>query len=161
MTLRSGDNLDHDTAVVKTILFLRRYCRDKKWFIEMNYHVDYPEEFKKQLPRNRDHFEHTFDFCIQDEHYKPLMFGEMNGEIGYWFQPRKSKNVYTIANPTRHSKESQKKNDKINMNYVEKYHPNAVYKVLLKEEVNGDAKDPDKEKNSLQYLQRELIDWIK
>jgi len=36
-----------------------------------------------------------------------------------------------------------------------------IYKVLLKEEINGDIKDKDREKNTIQYMQRELLEFIK
>ena len=163
-TIKSGEPLDHLAAVTKTGLFLIKFRKSKKWDVDLNHHVNYPYNFiKEQFPtnRNRDHFEHNFDLCLRDEHFRPIAFIEINGDVGYLFEGGKTKKHYKIAKPTKHSKKQQQINDGINKAYVERYHPNAKYITLLKEEVNGDAKDPDRIKNSMQYLQRELIEWIK
>ena len=161
-TLKKGEPDDHFAAVVKTALFLNKYKRDESWIIDINFPVSYSPEFVKQMwPRktSRTCFGHIFDLCIRDYHFKPLAFIEMNGEVGYWFDGKKSKRHWKIANPTKHSKKLQQINDGINESYAESI--GAEYIVLLKEEINGDAKDPDREKNSFQELQRGLRDWIK
>ena len=161
-TVKRGPPDDHEAAVVKTVLFLNKYKRDPSWMIDMDYPVSYPEDFVKEMwPRKtrRTNFGHLFDICIRDWHYSPIAFIEMNGNIGYWFDGKRSKRHWKIAAPTKHSKKAQQENDGINKSYAEKV--GVPYIVLLKEEINGDAKDPDREKNSFQMLQRGLKDWIK
>ena len=161
-TKKHGPPDDHQAAVVKTVLFLNKYKRDPTWMVDMDYPVKYPEDFVKQMwPKKtrRTHFGHEFDICIRDWHFKPLAFIEMNGDVGYWFDGKASKRHWKMANPTKHSKKSQQENDGINLSYAQSI--GADYITLKKEEINGDAKDPEREKNSFQELQRGLRDWIK
>ena len=165
-TFKKGESPDHMLAVDKVYGFLE----DRKkgnWIISINTPVRYPQEIIDQLPDNRTHKGHIFDVSINEPLFDPdgecligiktIAFIEINGNVGYKYYD------YTggirRANPTKHSKELQKRNDKINKNYCEL--KGIKYITLLKEEINGDIADEDRIKNTTEYLQRELLEFIK
>jgi hypothetical protein len=168
-TFKPGEPLDHIMAVEKVYEFLE-HNRNEKWFIDVNVPVVYPSEINKQLPKNRTFGGHTFDLGV----YAPVFVEdtdndikyirefrlkaviEINGNVGYKYE---TPHGIKRANPTKHSKELQKRNDKINKNYCK--NEGIKYIVLLKEEIMGDIKDKDKEKNTIQYMQRNLLEFIK
>jgi len=163
-TFKYGEPLDHMMAVEKVFDFLRR--NQEKYFIDVAIPITYPPQIIKQLPKTRTHNGHTFDLgiyeTVKDElgvvvDLKILAYIEINGNVGYKYIDGAGRTQK--ANPTKHSKALQKRNDKINKNYCEL--KGIIYKVLLKEEINGDIKDKDKEKNTIQYMQRELLEFIK
>ena len=175
-TFRKGEPIDHAQAVLKTVDFSWKNRKDKRWGVHANKHIPYPEGFivqEKLRDSNRDHFEHYFDWVMYDEHGRIFLFGEMNGRVGYNFKAKKTKNRYEIAAPTKHENQIQKENDALNKGLIDylkehphddpeiKVHPDAVYFVLMKEEVNGDASDPDRIKNTNLHLWRELQPWMK
>ena len=166
-TFKKGESEDHFYAVAKVFHFLEQNKKWPRWLIDIGCPVTYPEEILKQLPKSRVHDGHTFDLGIYEPvmdtdnimivNIKPLAFIEINGNVGYKYLDGGGR--VQKANPTKHSKELQKRNDKINKNYCE--NAGIIYKTLLKEEINGDIKDPDRVKNTTQYLQRELLEFIR
>jgi len=166
-TFKPGESEDHMFAVAKVFHFLEQNKKWRIWFIDVACPVTYPPEIVKQLPKNRIYKGHTFDLGIYEPvldndgesivNMKPLVYIEINGNIGYDYYDGAGR--IQKANPTKHSKELQNKNDKINKNYCE--NAGIIYKTLLKEEINGDIKDPDRVKNTTQYLQRELLEFIR
>ena len=169
-TLRKGAPLDHEMAVSEVYHFLNINKKEPGWLIDMNAPVMYPTKIIKQLPVNREYRGHVFDLAIYNvvvdmeygldaniPKYIPIAYIEINGNVGYKYLDGAGR--VQKANPTKHSKELQKRNDKINKNYCED--EGIIYKTLLKEEINGDLRDPDKLKNTQLYLRRELLEFIK
>ena len=169
-TFKKGESEDHIYAVGKVYHFLQQSIPiHTKLMVDIGPPVTYPPEILKQLPKNREYGGHTFDLGIYqivvDMKYgldanvpmiKPVAYIEINGNVGYDYYDGAGRVKH--ANPTKHSKALQKRNDKINKNYCELM--GIKYITLLKEEIMGDIKDKDQEKNSLQYLQRELIEFL-
>ena len=166
-TLRKGEPLDHEMAVSEVYHFLNVNKKEARWLIDINVPVTYPTKIIKQLPTGRQYKGHTFDLAIYEAIYdkesesiidlKAIAYIEINGNIGYDYLDGAGRIAH--ANPTKHSKDIQKRNDKINKNYCED--EGIIYKTLLKEEINGDLRDPDKLKNTQLYLRRELLEFIK
>ena len=169
-TFKYGEPLDHKIAVNKVQNFLRDNFKQENRFVFTDIDVDYSPDIISQLPKSRQHDGHTFDLGIFDKivnmefgldanipMLKPLAYIEINGNIGYDYIDGALNIAH--ANPTKHSKALQKRNDKINKNYCENL--GIKYITLLKEEINGDIKDKDIEKNTIQYMQRELLEFIK
>jgi len=169
-TFQPGEPLDHQMAVNKVQNFLRDNFKQENRFVFTDIDVDYSPDIISQLPKIRRHDGHTFDLGIFDKivnmDYKfndnipqliPRAYIEINGNVGYDYYDGAGRVVH--ANPTKHNKALQKRNDKINKNYCENM--DIKYITLLKEEINGDIKDKDQEKNTIQYMQRELLEFIK
>jgi len=166
-TFKPGESEDHMFAVTKVFHFLEQNKKWPRWFIDVACPVTYPPEIIKQLPKNRVHKGHTFDLGIYEPildsdgesivNMKPIAYIEINGNIGYDYYDGAGRIQH--ANPTKHSKELQKRNDKINKNYCE--NAGIIYKTLLKEEVLGNCTDKDYLKDSQLYLNRELLEFIK
>ena len=161
LTFKHGETEDHKMAVDEVYWFLENHKLDYRWFINVNCPVEYPPEIVAQLPKNRTYKGHLFDVGIyqvsQFAKHTPLAFIEINGNVGYDYIDGVDRIQH--ANPTKHSLKKQQQNDKINKNYCEL--KGIIYKTLLKEEINGDIKDKDRKKNSLVYLTRELLEFIK
>lgn len=171
-TIKKGPSIDHELAVDKVFWFLNENKREEEWIIDKDIPLTYPGEFKKQLPRTRTFNGHKGDLGIIEPVYDDnknlvdfnlLALIEMNGNIGFYYpdpvtgKPKK-------ANPTKHSKANQIKNDKIVRNYLEKYSPSTKYIVLLKEEVLGDCgkngKDEEYKTATIRHLFDELKEWV-
>jgi len=174
-TFKRGEAEDHFYAVAKVFGFLNQSLK-KGYVVDINAKVDYPPEIVKQLPKNRTHKGHTFDLVINqvvvDLHraeiprWIPVAYIEINGNVGYDYLDGVGRVKH--ANPTKHSLEKQKRNDKINKNYCE--NAGIIYKVLLKEEINGHVPkgelyhadgEAERTKDMIIYLQRELLEFIK
>jgi len=169
-TFKKGESEDHFFAVGKVYAFLEKNMPEyMKYMVDISPPVVYPQKILKQLPLSRAFGGHTFDLgiyqIIVDMKYgldanvpmiKPVAYIEINGNVGYDYYDGAGRIKH--ANPTKHSKALQKRNDKINKNYCEVL--DIKYITLLKEEIMGDIKDKDQEKNTIQYLQRELLEFI-
>jgi len=166
-TFKKGEPLDHEMAVSEVYHFLNTHKKYPYWFVDINVPVMYPTKIIKQLPINREFRGHVFDLAIYEPIFstdgedivnlKPIVYIEINGNVGYDYLDGAGRVAH--ANPTKHSKKQQQQNDKINKNYCED--EGIIYKTLLKEEINGDLRDPDKLKNTQLYLRRELLEFIK
>jgi len=177
-TFKKGESEDHFYAVAKVFDFLNQSLK-KGYIVGIGAKVDYPPEIVTQLPKNRTHKGHTFDLVIYHEivdmkygldanipKWLPIAYIEINGNVGYDYLDGVGRVKH--ANPTKHSLKKQQQNDKINKNYCENL--DIVYKVLLKEEINGHVPkgelyhadgEAERTKDMIIYLQRELLEFIK
>ena len=91
----------------------------------------------------------------------PLAVIEIMGNVGFYYRSISGK--VKRGRATRHSKERQMQNDKINRNFIEKYHAGTKYIPLLKEEILGDCgKDgKDDTHDTIRYLAENLGGYIK
>ena len=171
-TIKRGPPLDHELAVDKVFWFLNNNKREDNWIIDKDIPLTYSQEFKRQLPKVRTFNGHTGDLGIYEPifdvnknliGFELLALIEINGNIGFYYHHPVTGKVKR-GTATKHSKESQKRNDKIVRNYLEKYHPNAKYIVLLKEEVLGDCgkngKDEEYKTTTIRQLKEDLAEWI-
>lgn len=174
-TIKKGEPLDHLLAVSKVFWFLDKNKKNKDWIVDVGVGLRYSDEFAKQLPKSMNYKGHAFDLVIMERVFDPdgevvinLKFKaviEIGGNIGfYYLDPVTGKP--TKANPTRHSKPLQKRNDKIVQNFL-KSEPrlkHCKYITLLKEEILGDCgkngKDDSYKTNTIRYLEENLRDWI-
>jgi hypothetical protein len=183
-TFKKGETEDHMYAVGKVYAFLYDNMPEQyKYMVDIGCPVTYPPEILKQLPKNREYGGHTFDLGIYqivvDMKYgldanvpmiKPIAYIEINGNVGFNYYDGAGRIKH--ANPTKHSLEKQKKNDKINKNYCELM--GIKYITPLKEEIMGDVdkSEPkwtqeqrdnaaqERKKNMIIHLQRELIEFL-
>jgi len=119
--------------------------------------------FANQLPKNRVCSEHEADLGIvcnpsSKDEQKLVAIIEIHGDVGFWYMdPITGKKAK--ANPTRHSKPAQKRNDKLVKNYCE---TNGIkYIVLKKEEVLGDCTHKDYVSTSFKQIRKELKEFLK
>lgn len=169
---KPGEALDHFLAVDKVFWFLNNNKREQEWIIDKEVPLTYTPEFKKQLPKVRTFNGHTGDLGIYEPIYHEgelrdfnlLALIEINGNIGFYYRHPVTGKVKR-GTATKHSKANQIRNDKIVKNYLEEYHPSAVYKVLLKEEVLGDCgkngKDEEYKTATIRHLFEELKEWVR
>ena len=171
-TIKKGEPLDHILAVQKVYWFLINNKREEHWIIDKDIPLTFTPEFKKQLPKVRTYNGHTGDLGIYEPIYEDgeirdfnlLALIEINGNIGFYYHHPITGKVKR-GTATKHSKANQIKNDKIVRNYLEKYHPQTKYIVLLKEEVLGDCgkngKDEEYKTTTIRHLFSELKEWVK
>ena len=152
-TFKTGEPMDHMAAVQKIHGIFNVLGKNG---LDMFHNVPLAL-FKNQLPSDRVCSEHEADLGIlQGE--KLIAIIEIHGDIGFWYMdPITGKKAK--ANPTRHSKPAQIRNDKLVKNYCE---TNGIkYIVLKKEEVLGDCTHKDYVSTSFKQIRKELKEFLK
>jgi len=166
-TFKPGEPMDHMMAVQRIRAIFNVLGKNG---LHMDENVPL-QLFIDQLPDNRVYSQHKadlgiFDFVVDMDYgldanvpkNRLLAIIEIHGDVGFWYMdPITGKKAK--ANPTRHSKPAQIRNDKLVKNYCE---TNGIkYIVLKKEEVLGDCTHENYISTSFKQIRKELKEFLK
>lgn len=139
-TIKKGEPEDHSLGVDISVQFLNLNRKKKSYHAERDWHIRYPEGFRKFKKFKPGEFlDHEADAVIleeiQDHVFTVKAYIELDGNLDFW-STYLGKKIHVTK--TRHSKKNQQKNDGIFQDYVSMYLFDVEVIRLDKTEIFGD-----------------------